>query len=484
VLALGAARDARAYEGQVESSFAAQVYDVTSPFGRVLTRNRYTEMLSLKVYDLQGEHDPKGPSLDAVARLRIDVDLGVDPLERNALREDLFVPGLPSTPLDIMMAYVEGRNYGGGLVDFRLGRQYVVDALGWWSFDGGLVRLKTPAYVAFEGYGGFEQRGGLPLLATSRYEADGVYRGDRTGMARDLFPSYLDESKLAPAYGFAVESSGLAWLATRLTYRRVVNRDAVLVSPFPDENGNFARTTGDRVSTERVGWAGTAIADGVGLVRGDFVYDLYAGRPSEYAASVEWFAVSTVNLGADVEYFLPTFDGDSIWNWFAHFGTTTIDGRARWDVSRRLAVVASGGVRSFETEGDPAAVASGGTTDRTTAHLFDAFGALDGSYRWSDGRAAIRVQDERGERGCRRGADVTLKHSFVGGLYDVTGIASLYSWSDALRTSRDGESFLYVVGGGYRPFPRTRVGVEWEHSMSELVGQRFRALATLDLTVL
>src|SRR6185295_20359055 len=101
---------------------------------------------------------------------------------------------------DLMMAYVEGRGYADGLVGFRLGRQYVVDALGFWSFDGGLVRLTTPAYFTVEGYGGFEQRGGLPLLATSRFEADGVYRGDRTSMGLVTWPAYLDEARLAPAY--------------------------------------------------------------------------------------------------------------------------------------------------------------------------------------------------------------------------------------------------------------------------------------------
>jgi hypothetical protein len=41
-----------------------------------------------------------------------------------------------------------------------------------------------------------------------------------------------------------------------------------------------------------------------------------------------------------------------------------------------------------------------------------------------------------------------------------------------------------VLGAGVSPFETTRFGVEWEHSMNRLVGQRFRLLATLDLAVM
>jgi hypothetical protein len=45
-----------------------------------------------------------------------------------------------------------------------------------------------------------------------------------------------------------------------------------------------------------------------------------------------------------------------------------------------------------------------------------------------------------------------------------------------------------VLGAGLTPgpsfFTRSRLGVEFEHQMNRLVGQRFRGLLTLDLTVL
>ena len=82
------------------------------------------------------------------------------------------------------------------------------------------------------------------------------------------------------------------------------------------------------------------------------------------------------------------------------------------------------------------------------------------------------------------GGDVTTRKFFDGGFYDMLVVSSLYDWSDALRPERDAASFSYVLGGGMTPFESTRFGLEWEHSMNRLVGQRFRVLATLELSVL
>jgi hypothetical protein len=79
---------------------------------------------------------------------------------------------------------------------------------------------------------------------------------------------------------------------------------------------------------------------------------------------------------------------------------------------------------------------------------------------------------------------VTTRQSFDDGRYDALLVLSLYDWHDDLRPERDATSFTYVVGGGIAPFGRTRMGLEWEHSMNALVGQRYRVLATFDFTVL
>jgi hypothetical protein len=484
-LAFGAlARSARAYEAEVDATADAQFYTLQSPWGEpLIRRRRYTQTLALSVYDIHKGPDPYGPELLFSARMRLDADFGQRDAER-VPTDAGFIPGLEHAPLDLMYAYLEGRNYLGGLLGFRLGRQYVADALGFWSFDGALARVTTPVFLQFEAYGGFEQRGGLPMLSTSRWEADGVYRGDRRELEFNQWPMYLEESKLAPAWGFAVESTGVHFVHGRLSYRKVINRDTVIVSPFADAGGGFRTVGGDRVSTERLGYALRAEENRIGAVNGSVVYDFYNQLFSEYRVGVDWYTTSSITLGAEHDYYYPTFDGDSIFNWFSQRGMSTTVGRASWAPSRRFDVNASGGVRTFRTEGNAGSYSVNGGDRDTTGTLHDLLANVAGRYRWSDGSVGLRGMGETGKRGHRTGADLTTTKTFDEGLYDTLLILSLYDWTDELRPERAATSFTYVVGGGFSPLERTRMGIEWEHSMNELVGQRFRVLATLDLTVL
>jgi hypothetical protein len=484
------AKPAGAYEAEVEATTAAQYYTLASPYGEpVVRRRRYTQTLALGVYDIQGERErPLDPSLSFKARLRLDADLGVERPEYSPHRRDRFVPGLQEAPVDLMYAYLDGRGYFDGLLGFRIGRQYVTDVLGWWSFDGALVRMTTPAFFDVEAYAGFEQRGGLPMLASSRFEADGVWRGDRGELEVEQFPSFLSEEALAPAYAFAFSSTGLSWLDTRLTYRKVVNRDTVYISPFASLDGGYDVVGGDRVSTEKAGYALNLSEPSLGAVGGDVVYDLYNQVVSEYAASLDWYMTDQITLGADYEYFLPTFDGDSIFNWFAHEGMTTAVGRARWVLSRRFDAGVSSGVKIFQTQGDPESYGEGRTFDgpppsREQRLLLDHVGDAAMRYRWPSGSVRVHGLVESGQRGHRVGGDTTLVQRLGGGFYDTLAVLSLYDWEDSLRPTRDATSFTYVLGGGINPFERTRLGLEWEHSMNRLVGQRYRALATLELSV-
>lgn len=479
------------YEAEVAATTDAQFYTLRSPFGDpIVRRRRYTQTLALHVYDIQGDHVTFGPSLTFKARLRLDADFAKEGDERDARREDRFVPGLREAPIDVMYAYLEGQSWFGGLVGFRAGRQYVSDSLGWWSFDGGLVRLTTPAYFAAEVYGGFEQRGGLPImLGTERFAADGVYRGDRADLEYNQYPFYLEESKLAPAYGFALESAGLHWAQARLSYRKVINRDRVLVSPFADAGGGLQYVSGDRVSSERLGSSLRLSDEDVGAVRGSLVYDFYNQLVSERALALDWYTTERVTLGAEYDYYYPTFDGDSIFNWFSHQGMTTLLGRAEWRPVGRFDVALSGGIKVFETEGVPGTYAerelAGSSPDRdATGRMTDGLGRLSGRYRWSDGSVRLTGMTEAGERGHRVGGDATGTQTFDNGLYDTLLVLSLYDWEDGLRPDRSATSATYVVGGGISPFDETRLGVEWEHTANRLVGQRYRLLATVDFTVL
>ena len=476
---------ARAYHTEIDASASAQYYTLESPYGDPqLRRRRFTSLLGMSLYDLGGDESPTAPTLSFRSRLRLDGDLGQDPAESDP-SSARFVPGLEPAPFDLQYAYLEGERYLEGSLGFKLGRQYVIDVLGWWSFDGAEVTLFAPGYVRLEAYAGFEQRSGLPLLATPRFEANGVARGARDDLRSDQWTNYLEESKLAPAVGVALETADLSWLHARVTYRRVTNRDSVVVSPFLDASGKLKTYSADRISTEKLGASLRVQPVDFAALNGNLVYDFYAGIVSQQALALDVFPVHRLSLGADYERIVPTFDGDSIFNWFAHSAVTTLSARADAALTRRLDAALSFGSRLFETLGNPATYATNPEADSVTREV-DPFATLGGRYRYNTGSVSLRGQAEVGERGHRVGGDVTSKKTFEAGYYDSLVILSLYDFADALRPDRYATSFSYVLGFGILPNAlgtRSRIGVEWEHSMNRLVGQRYRVLATLDLSV-
>jgi hypothetical protein len=464
---------AAAYETEVTAHSDFQYYAVRSPFGSPeLRQQRYTQTLGLGLYDLQGAPDPRRARWLFVSRLRLDTDFGQQDAERDPNAPSRFVPGLRQAPLQLMYGYLEGRNLSGGWLGMKLGRQYVVNSLGWWSFDGATVSVTTPVFLGFDAYGGFEQRGGLPLLSTSRFSADGVYRGSRNGLETGQWPSYLEESAVAPAYGATLRSAGVSWLRARLDWRKVMNRDRALVTPFVDPTGHWEIIHGNRVSSERVGGSAELFDTTLGNVSLGAVYDFYAQAWSERQAAVDWYATGQWVLGAAYEYYLPVFDGDSIFNWFSHQGMTLWSLRSSVAFSRAVELSSSCGVRRFTT------VSADGEA------VNDLTGSLGSTYRWASGTTSVRGIGEAGRGGHLVGGDASTRHLFAGGYYDTLFILSLYDWRDALRPTDDATSFTYVLGGGIHPGGITRIGLEWEHTANRLVGQRFRLVGTLDLEVL
>ncbi len=531
---------------EVTGETAFQAYEVSDPWGDVvLARRRFTQTIGLAVYNIQGNYEPGKADYRVVMRLRLDADFGINQNlpgaeaggETNyhtAAGDGVrFIPGLAEAPVDLMYGYVEGRNLAGGLLGFKLGRQYMTDVLGWWSFDGGLVRITTPYFLQAEVYGGFEQRGGLPL-SSPRFEQQGVWRGshgdfgtaDGQPSAAD-YPSY-QFAEPAPAFGFAVESNGPSWLHGRFTYRRVYNTGESITQQFPDpaadqnSTGGYKTIDGTRVSSDRLGYAFDANKSDLGGAKGGIAYDLYTQNVSRWYAGLEAYAGKHVTLGADFEYYYPTFDGDSIWNWFTHSPINTLTGRVALKITRRFDVTASGGARIWLSDGDPNAFGDGqckalGQPARAAGHATPPFvvdpsnpsvqprsartratitnrsttsddrRAREPRRRAIDGAAAevgLRGMLEAGDRGHRVGGDLDGEERLDGGRWTVGARTSLYDWADVLRPDRNATSFGYVLAGGFKPASVADFRLEWEHDMNRLVGQRYRIVGLLNLKVL
>ena len=488
-----AAPASRPLDAEITSDTSAQFYEMRSPTGQtIIARRRLTTTLGVAAYDLFDKvDDPRAPTVTFRARLRYDADYGGSVEETAINRPDRLVPGFSRGPVDLMYGYIEGRRFWNGLLGFRLGRQYVTDSLGWWSFDGGQVKVTTPYYFAVEVYGGLEQRGGLPL-STSRFERDGIWRGDRSGYERDpsLYPSF-QPSDIAPAIGAAIESAGVTWLHGRLTYRRVYNTGSSNVSQFASGLRSPATYDGTRISQERLGYSIDATLPTLGGVKAGFAYDLYVKQMANVFASLDWYTSPKVTLSLDYDYFRPTFDGDSIWNFFMAMPMNDLGLRASWDPTPRLGIAGGVRARAFTVQTEPEKDLAFQTSPNALSDAnyypssaIDPMGGanLSGRYRIGEGHVGARGVADVHRTGDRVGMDVygerTIETRYV--LQARTGV---WQWNDKLRSDRDATNFGYVLGVGYKLFPRSLVLADFQHDMNRIAGQRFRAMLWLTIAL-
>jgi hypothetical protein len=480
---------------EVTVDLAQQSYDVRSPTGEtILARRRLTATLGAALFDALNAAPSKtpAPELSFRLRLRYDADYGATSATGDPSQSTSFVPGFSQNPLDLMYAYVEGRRFFHGLLGFKLGRQYVVDSLGWWSFDGGEASVTTPYYAKVEVYGGLEQRGGFPL-STPRYEADGVWRGDRQGFDPSLYPQF-QANAAAPAVGAALESTGVTWIHGRLTYRRVYDTGTSNTTEFASALSPPSTYDKARISSERLGYAIDATWADHGGAKAGLVFDFYRNEVTSMYASLDAYLGRHVTVSADYDYYVPVFDGDSIWNFFAAEPMNDVGLRANVDVDNHLSVAGGGHLRVYNVQTAPfdpgvgagympfGNYAPGLDTFPTNGHPFDEGGNLSARWRRGDTLIALRGTGNWGDEGDRVGADLSGTHVFET-RYVASLRTGLWQWDDKLRPDRDATSFNYVAGFGYRFAPRSDAMVEWEHDMNRLVGQRFRLMAWLRLAV-
>jgi hypothetical protein len=497
VLSTLAPARAWATDPEISGDAVGQFYDVRSPTGEtVLMRRRLTATLGVSVYDLlnAAPGDPKAADISFRARLRYDADYGASGATADPTATTNFVPGFSQGLVDLMYGYLEGRRLLKGWLGFKLGRQYVTDALGWWSFDGGEVSLTTPYFVKAEAYGGLEQRGGMPL-STSRFESEGVWMGNRSNFDPLLYPSF-QPAAVAPAVGVALESTGVTWIHGRLSYRRVYNTGSSNVSEFASPLYAPATYDGWRISSDRIGYAMDASWTGVGGAKAGILYDFYRAQVTQAYASIDGYLGQRVTVGADYDMYVPSFDGDSIFNFFAGEPMNDLGLRANVNVSDRLSIAAGGHVRAFDVQTAPfnpgAAVYSPSTYAQvaamppffpTNGHPFDEGGYINARWRTGETNVGVRGTGNFGDEGDRVGGDVSAEHVFQT-RYVVSGRAGVWQWDDKLRPDRDATDFTYVAAFGYRFAPRSQAMVDWEHDMNRLVGQRFRLMFSVTLAVM
>ena len=190
----------------------------------LLSRRRLVQYVNLSVYELlppkrmtENHRAFEDGQLHLVSSLRLRNDFGT------YLREgdDLAAQTLKSVDgrqVDLLFAYLDGQNLG-GLVDLRVGRQFEMSGLDFYSFDGTWSKVHIPVVpLAVEAFGGL-MVDGSQLFGFPTFELDGT-----AGTARDR--------AFSPMVGTAISLDRIPWLDARAAYRRTwtpgaLNRKAI-----------------------------------------------------------------------------------------------------------------------------------------------------------------------------------------------------------------------------------------------------------------
>jgi len=209
---------------------------------------------------------------------------------------------------------------------------------------------------------------------------------------------------------------------------------------------------------------------------GAAIYDVYRSKLVEHRATVQTRPSEPLKVAFSYQYRLPTYDADSIFNWFGAVSTTLVRVRVGWDVRSHLNLGATAGGRWYAA---PAAAQSTGPTE-TPSGQRDALGGIDAT--WHSARSTLRLSQvaEIGDAGDRWVGDALLAQK-IGGNIDSSILLSLARWRDHLRSDFNSTVLMYVLACRFSPTGAPRFGIDWEHSVSNVGQQRFRVVGTVDV---
>ena len=471
LLSLTLSTRAHAFDFELTAETVGQGYQLRAGDGTLVDRRRLTQYVGLSMFnlgptDVYGNPKPEN-QLYIELQLRFDAELadyanlvelsGRTPQEE--LRQD---------QLELLWGFVGGKNMA-GFLDFKLGRQLMVDLFDYQSFDGLSLQANTRFHVALEAWGGLNVTGAAPFDSP-------VFRTDGVALGGNPLGSLAarEESALQPTFGFALKTIGLPWLQARISYLRTMS---------PTENPQPGEPAWG-VNEEKLGLTARG-----NLLHGMIVpwfglrYDVLAGEIDEIQAGVRVNATKHQAIQAEYVFSAPTFDGDSIWNVFA--ANAFDDARLTYDVMLgRFRLFARGFTRFFSTD----AGNLGAPTASTGADV--AYGASLGA-RLDLGRGYGRLDAyyQDGYGGITGGADLSGRirvtgDPLLGSGLSFEGRLSYVYFEDDSRTI-DHASSLGIQGGARYGFAHgLTVHVAAEENINRFFSSQFRLLVMLDVSYL
>jgi hypothetical protein len=271
----------------------------------------------------------------------------------------------------------------------------------------------------------------------------------------------------------------------------VYDTGSVGISEFA--NGLYTSGTyaGTRISTDRIGYAGEVDLGKRAAIKAGLVYDLYNVKFSSLYAAADFFATKKLTLSVDYDFFSPTYDADSIWNFFAGEPINDVTLRASYDATTRWSFAGGTNVRIYttQTSSDNPYDSSPNLSPALNPNYYPTNGQsfaeganLSARFRGEATTLGFRAAADAGDAGDRVGCDLSGNHVFES-RYVLSGRLGIWQWDDKLRADHSATDFGYTLGLGYRFTRRTQAGAQWQHDMNRLAGQRFLALLTLTVAV-
>jgi len=433
---------AHAYEFWLRAKTIGQAYQLRDYrlFGPDLFygRRRITQLLALRLFDIgnlasarrRARLPDNGIRISWQSYIRVDHDFGdfstgrltlAGPIRRDAL--DLY-PELAEqvVGLDLMYGYAQVD----GLFDDRLtlqaGRILTEEGWGATPFDGIAARIEPPAPVVVTASAGLRVRASSPL-GVAGYELDGTSGAGCQEYVEGPTPGtgswqlvdrnraiknqrltsdyeYCPQREVRqPTVGVNLATADLGAIHGEVGYRRTWSETVGRIGSrnrldypdlglYPNENGQ-APDTG--VDEERL-WARASGTLKHGETRfepyGDMRFSLLHGLVDRADAGVR-IRVADHVIEPVVEYFFPTFDGDSIYNVFSIEPTTDVRVGYQYTPNDPWRARANAWVRRYSHAGTLPSIAGG--ADAGVEHAFG--GAWRGRFDalWDDGWGGRRI---------------------------------------------------------------------------------------------
>ena len=452
------ARPAAAYDFSIDLRTIGQGYQVRrfAADGRneLLSRRRLTQYMDVAVFDLaparwRGDDGDRN-LIYFDASLRLDSDFGGYLLGRPGGSDE--IRELKQSQLDILYAFVGGRNIG-GRVDFELGRQIHFDLVDFFAYDGADVIAHVTRNFSVQAYGGTEVRGELPLSAPI-YELDGTSAGSRDPATRPT-----QNEMLRPLVGVAVAGGRDGGpLTARLAYRRVWSATA---DQLPDEPSSG-------VNDEKLSLTANAAWRNRVYLAGGLRFNLLLGEFDDEQLMVKVRTRGRQWLTLEHSYLAPSFDGDSIWNVFATGAYRDLRAIYEIGIGPEVKTYARAFARFFTASGQAVGASLGAT--------------------WRRGRGLLRADGywDDGFGGRKAGVDASARFA-VRRAFELEGRLTGYKWrgdqaSEAARVGSDaGVVFGAQAGGRWLLGQGVKLHLLAEDNVGTYYTSQFRGIAVVEV---